>query len=119
MDLIPSHRPETEIEELKAERSYYRSLLDDLSDRANLYGANAFEKLKNHIISKPSSAEIKQIYWHIRAKKRCSGLRGLFFSRKFEIDVRDLEALAEWLLHLQEQGHTVTVQTRTGDREIS
>jgi hypothetical protein len=115
MSLIPSPRPDSEIEELKAERTYYRSLLDALADRANLYGANAFEELKNHIIPKPS----RQIYWHIEAQRKCSGLRGLFFSHKFEIDVRTLEELAEWLLHLQEQGHTVTVETRTGDRELS
>jgi len=118
MNIVESPRPDNELEELKAERSYYRGLLDDLADRANLYSADAFEQLKNHITPRPSAIETRQIYWHIEATRKCSGWRGLFFSRKFEIDVKTLKELAEWLLHLQEQGHIITVQTRTGDREL-
>lgn len=60
MIIEESPRPCTDIEELKAERSYYRNLLDDLADRANLYSANAFEELKSYITPRLSAVETKQ-----------------------------------------------------------
>jgi hypothetical protein len=78
MNIIESSRPDTEFEELKAERSYYRGILDDLTNRANLYSADAFSQLKNHIVPRDS---IINTSFQLKARKKTFW----FFTQDYDI----------------------------------
>jgi hypothetical protein len=125
MSIIESPRPDTELEELKAERSYYRDILDDLADQANLYSANAFEQLKNHISSNSTVTEYtQQIYYTVTGRRRKSTLKDwllwlLWFPKDVvEENVFTAQDIVSTIFKFQYSGYDqIEIIQKRGDKE--